>query len=177
MARIVLFSVCATVSVFLLCYAIGVLTGRLRPLFASRGSQPLSRRHQVLHALVVFLLGVAFLLFGVAGVLLFDGSGDRYGDEAMVLVLIGTCVTFVSNVLNMVMVITTRRRSDSAPSGYGWLFNPPPGWPAAPPGWRPPEGWYPDPNLPAAPIGWQWWLPNPARDWPPLEQTKEPAQP
>jgi hypothetical protein len=41
-----------------------------------------------------------------------------------------------------------------------YRFNPPPGWPAPPPGWVPPEGWVPDPRLPAAPEGWQWWMPD-----------------
>lgn len=33
-------------------------------------------------------------------------------------------------------------------------FNPAPGWPEAPEGWLPPEGWTPDPSWPAAPEGW-----------------------
>jgi len=36
-------------------------------------------------------------------------------------------------------------------------FNVPPGWPAAEPGWIPPEGWTPDPSWPPAPDGWQFW--------------------
>jgi len=40
----------------------------------------------------------------------------------------------------------------------GWQFNPAPGWPAPPPGWRPPEGWRPDPSWPAAPAGWVFWV-------------------
>lgn len=40
-----------------------------------------------------------------------------------------------------------------------WRFNPPPGWPAPPPGWVPPPGWIPPPYLPPAPPGWQWWVP------------------
>ena len=36
-------------------------------------------------------------------------------------------------------------------------FNVPPGWPAAEPGWIPPEGWVPDASWPAAPEGWQFW--------------------
>lgn len=53
----------------------------------------------------------------------------------------------------------------SAPAGTStsaasaWRFNPPPGWPAPPPGWIPPPGWAPPPYLPPAPPGWQWWLP------------------
>ncbi|MEU8664110.1 PH domain-containing protein [Actinoplanes philippinensis] len=34
-------------------------------------------------------------------------------------------------------------------------FNPPPGWPEAPGGWLPAEGWQPDPSWPPAPPGWQ----------------------
>jgi len=43
-----------------------------------------------------------------------------------------------------------------------WTFNPPPGWPRQPPGWRPAPGWEPDPSWPAAPAGWQFWVPTPA---------------
>jgi hypothetical protein len=45
-------------------------------------------------------------------------------------------------------------------AGPQWQFNPPPGWPPAPPGFVPPQGWQPDPSWPAAPEGWQWWTPN-----------------
>jgi hypothetical protein len=37
-------------------------------------------------------------------------------------------------------------------------FNPPPGWPAMPEGFRPPPGWRPDPLWPSAPLGWQLWV-------------------
>jgi hypothetical protein len=37
-------------------------------------------------------------------------------------------------------------------------FNPPPGWPKAPPSWKPPAGWTPPPDWPAAPPGWQLWV-------------------
>ena len=47
-----------------------------------------------------------------------------------------------------------------ASAGPQWRFNPPPGWPPAPPGFVPPQGWQPDPSWPAAPPGWQWWTPN-----------------
>lgn len=46
----------------------------------------------------------------------------------------------------------------------GYRFNPPPGWPPFPDGWRPPAGWKPDRNWPAAPAGWQFWVP-PDRGW------------
>lgn len=37
-------------------------------------------------------------------------------------------------------------------------FNPPPNWPAPPPGWHPPPGWNPDPAWGPAPQGWQLWV-------------------
>lgn len=40
------------------------------------------------------------------------------------------------------------------------VFNPPPGWPPAPPRWIPPKGWTPDPSWPEPPTGWQLWLPS-----------------
>jgi hypothetical protein len=40
----------------------------------------------------------------------------------------------------------------------GYHFNPPPGWPPAPPGWSPPPGWQPDPAWPPPPPGWQLWI-------------------
>jgi hypothetical protein len=38
------------------------------------------------------------------------------------------------------------------------IFNPPPGWPTPPDGWRPPAGWTPDPYWPCPPKGWNLWL-------------------
>jgi hypothetical protein len=40
------------------------------------------------------------------------------------------------------------------------IFNPPPGWPKPPDGWRPPAQWAPDPSWPAPPNGWNLWLPK-----------------
>lgn len=40
-------------------------------------------------------------------------------------------------------------------------FNPPPGWPAPPKGWRPQPGWQPDPSWPAPPPGWSFWSVRP----------------
>jgi len=40
----------------------------------------------------------------------------------------------------------------------GYKFNPPPNWPAPPPGWAPSPGWRPPPEWPAPPPGWQVWL-------------------
>ena len=37
-------------------------------------------------------------------------------------------------------------------------FNPPPAWPAPPPGWEPPPGWMPLPDWPAAPEQWSFWV-------------------
>ncbi len=37
----------------------------------------------------------------------------------------------------------------------GYRFNPPPNWPAPPPGWVPSPGWRPSPEWPAPPPGWQ----------------------
>jgi MFS family permease len=39
-----------------------------------------------------------------------------------------------------------------------WTFNPPPGWPASPPGWLPPHGWRPDPDWSNPPPDWRYWL-------------------
>jgi hypothetical protein len=40
----------------------------------------------------------------------------------------------------------------------GYRFNPPPNWPAPPPGWIPAPGWRPSPEWPAPPPGWQLWI-------------------
>jgi hypothetical protein len=40
----------------------------------------------------------------------------------------------------------------------GYRFNPPPNWPAPPPGWHPAPGWQPAPEWPPPPPGWQLWL-------------------
>lgn len=37
-------------------------------------------------------------------------------------------------------------------------FNPPPNWPAPPPGWEPPAGWMPLPDWPLAPDEWSFWV-------------------
>lgn len=37
-------------------------------------------------------------------------------------------------------------------------FNPPPDWPAPPPGWEPPPGWQPDPCWPPLPDSWDLWV-------------------
>jgi hypothetical protein len=40
----------------------------------------------------------------------------------------------------------------------GYRFNPPPNWPAPPPGWVPAPGWRPSPEWAALPPGWQLWI-------------------
>ena len=40
----------------------------------------------------------------------------------------------------------------------GYRFNPPPNWPAPPPGWVPSPGWRPSPEWPAPPPAWQLWI-------------------
>jgi hypothetical protein len=40
----------------------------------------------------------------------------------------------------------------------GYRFNPPPNWPAPPPGWFPPPGWQPASEWPVPPPGWQLWI-------------------
>jgi hypothetical protein len=37
-------------------------------------------------------------------------------------------------------------------------YNPPPNWPAPPPGWTPPPGWQPDPSWGPAPEAWPVWI-------------------
>jgi hypothetical protein len=70
----------------------------------------------------------------------------------------------VGGVLSVVLVRRWIRRHVSVPRPAvapfrGQLrFNPPPGWPPAPPGWTPPPGWLPPPNLPPAPPGWRFWV-------------------
>ncbi len=55
------------------------------------------------------------------------------------------------------------------------VFNPPPGWPAPPAGWKPPAGWTPDPSWPDPPHGWELWLPAAAGSA--AEPTPPAAQP
>src|SRR5215212_2529817 len=39
-------------------------------------------------------------------------------------------------------------------------YNPPPNWPAPPPGWTPPDGWKAPANWPPPPNGWKFWVPD-----------------
>lgn len=41
-----------------------------------------------------------------------------------------------------------------------WRWNPPPGWPEAPPGFLPSSGWSPDPAWPPPPPGWRFVVEN-----------------
>jgi hypothetical protein len=53
-----------------------------------------------------------------------------------------------------------REESAQQRSGHSaqiYRFNPPPNWPAPPPGWVPVPGWRPSPEWPAPPPGWQLW--------------------
>jgi hypothetical protein len=59
-------------------------------------------------------------------------------------------------------------------------FNPPPNWPAPPPGWTPPTDWQPDPSWPPPPDGWQFWVEDPPPappHWGPPVATQEPVSP
>ncbi len=53
---------------------------------------------------------------------------------------------------------------------HGFRFNAPPGWPVAPPGWVPPDGWVPDSSWPPAPPGWAFWVPDEAPAAPPAAE-------
>jgi hypothetical protein len=56
-------------------------------------------------------------------------------------------------------------------------FNPPPGWPPAPEGWSPSEGWLPDKSWPTVPPGWKLWIEDPRPPAPPLAQEAMPSAP
>lgn len=50
------------------------------------------------------------------------------------------------------------------------IFNPPPGWPKPPLGWRPPTSWKPDATWPSPPEGWQLWIAEGAPKHPDAEE-------
>lgn len=82
----------------------------------------------------------------------------------------GDALTVAAAVLAVVVVIKLDRRAALVPRPVPleavpgmMLFNPPPGWPAQPPGWQPPPGWEPDPSWPPAPAGWTFWVPRAER--------------
>ncbi|HET6817719.1 MAG TPA: DUF4328 domain-containing protein [Mycobacteriales bacterium] len=79
----------------------------------------------------------------------------------------GDVLTLVAAGLAIAVVIGLDRRSALVPEPTplvampGMLvFNPPPGWPAQPPGWQPPTDWEPDPSWPPVPPGWKLWVPR-----------------
>lgn len=45
-------------------------------------------------------------------------------------------------------------QAQNRPLRQDQVFNPPPGWPRMPEGWRPGPGWQPEPSWPAPPSGW-----------------------
>jgi hypothetical protein len=79
---------------------------------------------------------------------------------------------------------TVSRRASSRVGSRGATmtvrFNPPPNWPAPPPGWTPPTDWQPDPSWPPPPDGWQFWVEDPPPvppQWGPPVVTQEPLLP
>lgn len=48
-------------------------------------------------------------------------------------------------------------RASGRRSASSLTWEPPPGWPPAPPGWQPQPGWRPDPEWPPPPPGWRGW--------------------
>jgi hypothetical protein len=62
--------------------------------------------------------------------------------------------------------------------GMGYRFNPPPNWPAPPPGWVPAPGWRPSPEWSAPPPGWQLWIDDTASaSSPAFEWSQDPVDP
>jgi hypothetical protein len=60
----------------------------------------------------------------------------------------------------------------------GYRFNPPPNWPAPPPGWVPAPGWRPSPEWPAPPPGWQLWIDDTASEsGPAFKRPQHPVDP
>jgi hypothetical protein len=62
------------------------------------------------------------------------------------------------------------------PIGKSSRFNPPPNWPAPPPGWTPSPGWAPDPSWPPPPEGWQLWIDDPGSAGTPLPHPQQSDQ-
>jgi hypothetical protein len=48
--------------------------------------------------------------------------------------------------------------TEGPPTSLSLRFNPPPNWPAPPPGWTPLRGWAPPAFWPLPPAGWQFWI-------------------
>jgi hypothetical protein len=97
----------------------------------------------------------AGLLIGVGGLI---SCLSWFAGHVSLWTLAGSFIGLAGVVL---LLITTGRESFRSPTApvTVWAFNPPPGWPAPPPGWYPPVGWTAPPDWPAPPLGWQWWLP------------------
>jgi hypothetical protein len=78
---------------------------------------------------------------------------------------VGEVLTIMAALLAIAVVIALDRRASLVPEPVPvaampgmMVFNPPPGWPAQPPGWQPPADWQPDPSWPPAPEGWTFWV-------------------
>jgi hypothetical protein len=75
-------------------------------------------------------------------------------------------------------LIRSRRHQGAV---VGLRYNPPPGWPPPPPGFKPRPGWQPDPSWGPPPPGWQLWVSDDepaAQGWPsqPSPSQPPPAQ-
>jgi hypothetical protein len=79
-------------------------------------------------------------------------------------VAVGDAIDIVAAALAIAVVLAVAHRVATLPPVPiyvgNYVFNPPPGWPAAPPGWTPPPGWKPDPAWPPAPADWTFWIPR-----------------
>jgi F0F1-type ATP synthase assembly protein I len=80
-------------------------------------------------------------------------TGDRIGAVA-------DAVDIVAAGFAISVVLAVARRAAALPVPVTYVFNPPPGWPAPPSGWKPAPGWKPDPSWPAAPDDWTFWHPR-----------------
>lgn len=78
------------------------------------------------------------------------GTGLFTTSLALVYLSIAASVLWVPLAVAGVLLLITGSRQQ-------WRFNPPPGWPAPPPDWRPDAGWQPDAAWPTPPRGWTWW--------------------
>jgi Domain of unknown function (DUF4328) len=103
------------------------------------------------------------LATGIAGNLPSGSLGDIA--ERGRLAAAGDAISVAAAVFAVVVVVRLDRRRAHVPEPIPveqmpgmMLFNPPPGWPVQPPGWRPPPGWEPDPSWPPAPAGWKFWV-------------------
>jgi hypothetical protein len=109
-----------------------------------------TRRQEIVYGLIALVMGVS----GLGYALTWDpGAGPSgFAIAAQGLFLLGVTASLVMN------FVVSRNRQ---PTRTVWVFNAPPGWPPAPAGWVPPQGWQLDPSWPAPPAGWQWWVRSP----------------